>query len=216
MKLRYLGKSNSLKFMNRGLYEVIGEENGMIRVIDETGDDYLYFIKRDKQYNFLLENYILTNSIQNIDKKYKLFRLNDKMKVCLKNQSHMNNSKNTLGKDIKEIVQDFNRSKWLMGPTRKFYVRKDIVLAETEYYIKEDTEIRGVVSIAEGSEIRCVDRLINEYCLSNGKKSNYIDWYKMRGTAVITNGIVEKKAEVHWYQGVNIGKVEFKIKKFLI
>jgi hypothetical protein len=202
--------------MKGGMYEVLGEENGMIRVIDETEDDYLYFIKRDEQCNFLPENYILINKIQNVNKKCKLFRLNRKMKVFLKKQSHMNNSKNTLGKDIKEIVQDSNRSKWLMGPTRKFYVRRDIVLAQTEYYIKKDTEIRGIVSIAEGSQIRCVDRLINEYSLSTDKKSSYISWYKMRGTAIITNGTLEKKAEVHWYQCENIGKVEFKIKRFLI
>ena len=41
------------------------------------------------------------------------------------------------------------------------------------------------------------------------------DWYKVRGTANLFNTETKKKmkAEVHWYQCKNIGKVEFKFKR---
>lgn len=45
MKVRYLGKSNPLRFLQGKVYEVIGEEDGRYRIIDETGEDYLYTLK---------------------------------------------------------------------------------------------------------------------------------------------------------------------------
>jgi len=42
MRVRYIGKSNPLRFINGKVYEVIGEEDGRYRIIDETGEDYLY------------------------------------------------------------------------------------------------------------------------------------------------------------------------------
>jgi len=45
MKVMYLGVSNPLRFINGKIYEVIGEEKGRYRIIDETGEDYLYSLK---------------------------------------------------------------------------------------------------------------------------------------------------------------------------
>jgi hypothetical protein len=42
MIVKYLGESNSLTFINGKLYTVIGKENELYRIIDETGEDYLY------------------------------------------------------------------------------------------------------------------------------------------------------------------------------
>lgn len=66
--------------------------------------------------------------------------------------------------------------------------------------------------IAEGEKIRDVNRLIETYPLSNGQKTQAKDWYKCRGTAIITDGVKEIVKEIHWYQCENIGKVEFKFK----
>ena len=42
-KVRYLGESDPLTLLNGKTYEVIEEdEEGYYRIIDETGDDYLY------------------------------------------------------------------------------------------------------------------------------------------------------------------------------
>ena len=42
MKVKYTGKSDPLSFINGKVYEKIGESHGLWRVIDETGEDYLY------------------------------------------------------------------------------------------------------------------------------------------------------------------------------
>ena len=42
-KVRYLGESDPLALLNGKIYDVIEEdEEGYYRIIDETGDDYLY------------------------------------------------------------------------------------------------------------------------------------------------------------------------------
>ena len=42
MKVRYHGKSDPLYFIDGKVYEMIGVEGCLYRVIDETGEDYLY------------------------------------------------------------------------------------------------------------------------------------------------------------------------------
>lgn len=42
MKVKYIGESNPLTFINGKIYEVLSIECGMYRVIDETDEDYLY------------------------------------------------------------------------------------------------------------------------------------------------------------------------------
>ena len=43
MKVKYTGKiSDPIYFIKDHLYKKLGEEHGMWRVIDETGEDYLY------------------------------------------------------------------------------------------------------------------------------------------------------------------------------
>ena len=56
-------------------------------------------------------------------------------------------------------------------------------------------------------------RLIEMYTLPDGNRTDIEDWYKVRGTATVTNGIViYVNCEIHWYQCRDIGKVEFKVK----
>jgi hypothetical protein len=42
MKVVYLGKSSPLALIRDRVYEVMAEERGWYRIIDETGEDYLY------------------------------------------------------------------------------------------------------------------------------------------------------------------------------
>lgn len=43
MKVKYIGaNSDPLELMTGKTYECLGEEKGWFRVIDETGEDYLY------------------------------------------------------------------------------------------------------------------------------------------------------------------------------
>ena len=42
MKVKYLGKSDPLELINGKAYNVEAIEKGWYRIIDETGEDYLY------------------------------------------------------------------------------------------------------------------------------------------------------------------------------
>lgn len=45
MKVKYIGKESSpLALITGNVYECLGRENERYRVIDETGEDYLYSI----------------------------------------------------------------------------------------------------------------------------------------------------------------------------
>ena len=43
MKARYVGESFGVDSLTNGkIYEILGDEHGMYRVIDDSGEDYLY------------------------------------------------------------------------------------------------------------------------------------------------------------------------------
>lgn len=136
---------------------------------------------------------------------------------------------------IREI--DFARKKfieldWRTGCSvgamaKRFHVDVDTKVRapdeESPWYIKEGSDVTGVKVIAEGANggkdckrgIDVIQRLIREYPLPNGKLTSEKDWYKLRGTAILYNGDTkqEMKAEIHYYYGKNIGKIEFKFKR---
>lgn len=42
MKVKYMGETDSATFINGKIYDVLSVEEGWYRIIDETGEDYLY------------------------------------------------------------------------------------------------------------------------------------------------------------------------------
>lgn len=42
MKVKYLGESDPLELINGKVYDVISVEKDWYRLVDETGEDYLY------------------------------------------------------------------------------------------------------------------------------------------------------------------------------
>lgn len=75
-------------------------------------------------------------------------------------------------------------------------------------YFKIVGEISHVETFAVGSAIREVARLRKLY--GRGR------WRKRKGVArVRLDGGTVDLAEVHWYEASGIGKVEFKIKRFI-
>lgn len=42
LKVKFMGKSDPLTLLNGKIYNVISIEKGWYRIIDETGEDYLY------------------------------------------------------------------------------------------------------------------------------------------------------------------------------
>ena len=69
--------------------------------------------------------------------------------------------------------------------------------------------------IATGSKIKIVNELIKNYKLPNGESTSINDWQKVVGNAIVVlaDG-TKQKAENHWYQCRNLGKKEFKVKKW--
>ena len=68
--------------------------------------------------------------------------------------------------------------------------------------------ITGIETIAIGRHIRQISRLHEQY--GRGR------WRKLKGVATVrvASGTL-RRAEVHWYEAHGIGKVRFKIKRFI-
>ena len=84
----------------------------------------------------------------------------------------------------------------LSAMAKKFYVNENKPLRQKRWYIKQGSMVTGVKVIAQGNKIRKVNSLINKYLCEQTKPE---DWYKCRGTALVTNGVVEEIHEIHWY-----------------
>lgn len=41
-KIEYIGESNQYTLLNGKVYDVLSVEKGWYRIVDETGEDYLY------------------------------------------------------------------------------------------------------------------------------------------------------------------------------
>ena len=69
-------------------------------------------------------------------------------------------------------------------------------------------EIEGIEAIAIGTSIRDIARLRKRY--GTGR------WRKLKGTATVRlrSGAV-RRAEIHWYEAHGIGRVKFKIKRYV-
>ena len=111
-----------------------------------------------------------------------------------------------------KISEEFILPRDLSAMAKTFFVQTEKPLKNSELFIKKGSTVTGVKVIAEGEGIHDIKRLVNKYLLPNGEKTQAQDWYKCRGTAVVTNGTDERIKEIHWYQCANIGKIEFKIK----
>lgn len=101
---------------------------------------------------------------------------------------------------------------------KKIYVQASYEIKEfglNPMYLKPGSYVYGIKIIAQGLEIRDIERLKETYRLSNGGYTNPKDWCKMRGSGIVTDGTNEFRVEVHWYECPNVGKVEFKVKKYI-
>ena len=109
---------------------------------------------------------------------------------------------------------------------RRFFVDKEILVTEwhtdengktTEmrYPIKIGSYVENVVIIAQGTKIRKVEeiRKANPIPLT-GELANAEDWKKVVGNAILVDGEIERKAEIHWYQCNGVGKCMMKVKRW--
>ena len=99
---------------------------------------------------------------------------------------------------------------------------KSISAKARDIYVKVSYPVRGTVRIKQGSTITNVNviagkdvrrqiddirRLTTQYKTKNEKL-----WQKITGIATLEN---DRVAELHWYQHPEVGKVEFKVKRFI-
>ena len=107
--------------------------------------------------------------------------------------------------------------KSLGASARKFYVSTTKPVKEgniAKWSLVEGSEIKCVTIISKGNKIRDVDRLRDMY-KDKGRTTKIEDWEKVAGIGFVTNGEKRRKCELHWYQCKNIGKIEFKVKKWI-
>lgn len=115
--------------------------------------------------------------------------------------------------DETKISEEFILPQDLSAMAKTFFVQTEKPLRDGDWFIKKGSKVTGVKVIAAGEKIRDVQRLIETFPLPNGAQTKAQDWYKCRGTAIVTNGKETfVNCELHWYQCENIGKVEFKVK----
>ena len=111
------------------------------------------------------------------------------------------------------LDEEFILPRDLNAMAKKFFVQTEKPLRQDGWFIKKGSVVTGVKVIASGEKIRDIRRLVETYLLPNGEKTEIQDWYKCRGTAVITNdNETFINCEIHWYQCANVGKIEFKVK----
>ena len=112
-----------------------------------------------------------------------------------------------------KISEEFILPRDLSAMAKTFFVQTEKNLRQDGWFIKKGSTVTGVKVIAAGEKIRDVQRLIETLPLPNDTLTKAQEWYKCRGTAIITNGEETfVNCEIHWYQCANIGKVEFKVK----
>lgn len=111
---------------------------------------------------------------------------------------------------------------------RDIIKKKDIQLPKSvsakarDIYVKSSYPVRGAYKIKQGSTIRNVhiiagnkvrrqiddiNRLVREYGTANESL-----WQKVTGIAELENNHI---VEAHWYQHPEVGKVEFKVKRWI-
>ena len=112
------------------------------------------------------------------------------------------------------IEPEFTLPRTLSAMAKKFYVKTDKPLRDEGWFLKEGSTVTGVKAIAVGKKIKDIKRLVSEYKKQDGTLTHPDDWIKARGTAIVENGNETCEAEVHWSQCTDIGKVEFKAKRW--
>jgi len=99
--------------------------------------------------------------------------------------------------------------------TRIYVKRPYQLLDDYKFHLQEDSYVTDITVIAEGEQIRDVQKLINKYPLQDGSLTKKESWSKVKGIGYITDDDTTRYAELHWYQAKNIGKVEWKVKHYL-
>ena len=123
---------------------------------------------------------------------------------------------------LEELFEEiYQEAKLLEGKKRlhNFRIDKETLVSTgdngEQAFLVIGSEVTCVWVIAEGEKIRNVENLVKNYKMPNGEDTNKRDWKKVVGIGflLLSDGITQK-AEIHLYQCPNVGKREFKVKKW--
>lgn len=126
----------------------------------------------------------------------------------LKQRKELRNRLKNIAQNDTIKLQDIQLPQSLSAMARDIYVKSDYPV-RGDYLIKRGSKITNVEVIAGKDVRRQIDdirRLVREH------GGNAKDWQKVKGIATLSDG---SKIEAHWYQAKNVGKVEFKVKRWL-
>ena len=194
-----------LKRLNQEGVEFNGEHYSLYEA-DQLHWRYEREIQKERQKEVLLQKVKSTDPA--LQQEYK------KSRERLGTLSRISNELGELYDPIRFVEMGFEAGHSVGAMAERFYVKTPKDTDIFEWHVKEGTSVVGVKVMAEGTDIDDIKRLVREYKLQNGTLTKEKDWYKVRGTGIITNGQGEEKVELHWYQCKNIGKVEFKVKRY--
>lgn len=126
----------------------------------------------------------------------------------LKQRKELRNRLKNIAQNDTIKLQNIQLPQSLSAMARDIYVKSDYPV-RGDYLIKRGSKITNVEVIAGKDVRRQIDdirRLVREH------GGNAKDWQKVKGIATLSDG---SKIEAHWYQAKNVGKVEFKVKRWL-
>lgn len=168
MKVKYLGESDPLSFINGKVYEVLSIEYGYYRIVDETDEDYLYeadfFEVVEESYDVEV---IDDENDKTSDAEIALMLLsNDTLKFV---QQETGFSKEAIAKmtddefaNLYDVISDIEINADLEDYSNPS-VRLDkasifITIVGNALYMPEENRIRVVMSRSEGKRVKCIEK----------------------------------------------------------
>lgn len=168
MKVKYLGESDPLSFINGKVYEVLSIEYGYYRIVDETDEDFLY----DVDFFEVVEE---SNDVEIIDDENGktsdaeialMLLSNDTLKFV---QQETGFSKEAIAKmtddefaNLYDIIADIEINADIeeySNPSERLDKASNfITIVGNALYMPEENRIRVVMSHSEGKRVKCIEK----------------------------------------------------------
>lgn len=168
MKVKYLGESDPLCFINGKVYEVLSIEYGYYRIVDETDEDFLY----DADFFEVVEESYDVEIIDDEDDKtgdaeIALMLLSNETLKFVHQETGFD--KKAIAKmtddefaDLYDIIADIEINadlKEFSNPSERFAKASNfITIVGNALYIPEEDQIKWVMSRSEGKRIKYIEK----------------------------------------------------------
>lgn len=168
MKVKYLGESDPLSFINGKVYEVLSIEYGYYRIVDETDEDFLYDVDF---FEVVEESYdveiIDDEEDKTSDAEIALMLLSNESLKFIEQETGFN--KEAIAKmnddefaDLYDIIAEIEINADLeeySNPSERFDKASNfITIVGNALYMPEENRIRVVMSCSEGKRVKCIEK----------------------------------------------------------